>query len=181
MLRRSGGIAPRSQLHFNRWHAVGLPVWGRPSEGVPHPSAARFQVAAKITTNRYGSGQKDHGEVQCVGEKKILAERTVSRSRTSKIATSNAAEMASRGTLPEGSKKPPRKESRRPSGMGRWARVYTRKLSVISNQLPENDGLGGVETLPRSLHCGLAERRQRCDRDDSKGKDNSKKKTMGGV
>jgi hypothetical protein len=25
--------------------------------------------------------------------------------------------MASRGTLPEGSKKPPRKESRRPSGM----------------------------------------------------------------
>jgi hypothetical protein len=39
---------------------------------------------------------------------------------------------------------------------------------------------GGVETLPRSLHCPLAERCQRFDRDDSKGRDNSKKKRMGG-
>jgi hypothetical protein len=42
-------------------------------------------------------------------------------------------------------------------------------------------GWGGVEALPRSLHCALAERRQRFDRNDSKGKDNSKKKTMDGA
>jgi len=38
---------------------------------------------------------------------------------------------------------------------------------------------GPVETLPRSFHCPLAERRQRFDQDDSKGRDNSKKKRMG--
>ena len=42
-------------------------------------------------------------------------------------------------------------------------------------------GLGGVETLPRSLLCQLAERRQRFDRHDRKGKDNREKKSMGAV
>jgi hypothetical protein len=45
----------------------------------------------------------------------------------SKIATSNAAEMASRGTLPEGARSLREKKADGRAEWGRWARVYTRK------------------------------------------------------
>jgi hypothetical protein len=77
----------------------------------------------------------------------LAAERTVSRSRTSKIATSNAAEMASRGTLPEGARSLREKKADGRAEWGRWARVYTRKLSMISNQFPGNDVLGRSRDL----------------------------------
>jgi hypothetical protein len=90
--------------------------------------------------------------------------------------------MASRGTLPEGARSLREKKADGRAEWGRWARVYTRKLSVSSNQLPGNDVLGRSRDLAAIPPlCPLAERRQRFDRDDSKGKDNSKNKRMGGA